>query len=622
MKKIILLTFLLHTLLISVKGQIYFYEDFSSNALPTGWQNLDQDNDSYKWKFMSGFAVSDSWYNNNALTPNNWLITKAIDLSQASGDLALNYAIAAYDPDWAAEHYEVRISTTTSAVASFGTVLYEETLSQGGTFLNRSINLNSYAGQTIYLAFIHNETTDQYKLALDDIMIVGPNEIAISEITTAQYIRVGNNISVTGKVVNYGISPLTSYEVSYNIDNGTESPVYTVTGINVQQGSTHQFTHNISIPTTVADNVTLNVTVGKPNGVLDGTDNNVGHKDIVIYNNSVEHRVLMEHFTTANCSNCPSATSQLNTWLSSRPDVIWLSHHDGYYTDGLTIPASTTLTTFYNDGGSTYAPGIMLDRRWLAPDGDPGPVFSPYSGNPALIDQVRNYPAFVSVNFKNPSFNSNTRVLTLTVSGTFVNSVEANNLRLSLYAREDNLKTTPGQAGSSSGVNYIHNHVMRAAISGVWGETNVITSGTEGSTYSKTFTYTIPTTFNLDNLSFIAFVSEYNSDVNQRNILNAKAVTLNDLISGAYLEDETGIDDNTAALFATVNVFPNPTDNQLYIQTDATIQQIDIFNINGQQINTTPIREAILSVGHLADGLYLLRITTENGVVMKKFIKN
>jgi len=88
------------------------------------------------------------------------------------------------------------------------------------------------------------------------------------------------------------------------------------------------------------------------------------------------------------------------------------------------------------------------------------------------------------------------------------------------------------------------------------------------------------------------------------------------------LDDETGIDDNTAALSAIVNIFPNPTENQLYIQTDATIQQIDIFNINGQQINTTPLYDAILSVGHLAGGLYLLRITTENGVVMKKFIKN
>lgn len=621
MKKIILLAFLLYTLLIPVKGQIYFYEDFSSNALPTGWLNYDRDLDGYDWDFENEFAVSYSWYN-DPLTPNNWLITKAIDLSQASGELALNYAIAGYESQWPAEHYEVRISTTNTDVASFATILYEETISQGGVFLNRSVDLDAYAGQTIYLAFIHNETTDQYALVLDDVMIVGANEMALSEITTPSYIRVGNNISVTGTVYNYGVSPLTSYEVSYNVNNGTESPVYTVTGINVAQGSTHQFTHNITIPATVPDTMTLYVNIRRPNGVLDGTDNNVAQKEIIIYSNSVEHRVLMEHFTTANCTACPSATSQLNTWLSSRPDVIWLSHHAGYYTDGLTIAASSSLTTFYNDGGSTYAPGIMLDRLWLAPDGDPGPVFSPYSGNPGLIDQIRSYPAFVSVNFKNPSFNSNTRVLTLTVSGTFVNSVSANNLRLSLYAREDNLKTTPGQAGSSSGVNYIHNHVMRAAISGVWGETNVITSGAEGTTYSKTFTYTIPTTFNLDNLSFIAFVSEYNSDVNQRNILNAKAVTLNDLISGAYLEDETGIDDNTAALSAKVNVFPNPTDNQLYIQTDATIQQIDIFNINGQQINTTPLHDAILSVGHLADGLYLLRITTENGVVMKKFIKN
>lgn len=628
MKKVLFLAVLIFAFLLCSKAQIYFSEEFSNNALPTGWTNLDQDGDGKKWQFSNGTAISYSYYNNTGLRPDNWLISKAINLTGITGNISLSYAIAAYHANYPAEHYQVRISTTTNSVTSFSTILRDETLSQGGTWLSCSIDLSSYQGETIYLAFVHNDTYNEYALLLDDIMIIGENEIALESITTPTTILVDGTAMVTGKIRNLSATPLTSYSISYNIDGGEESSVYTVSGLNIAGGAVHNFTHDVPLPTNTLGYYTLNVTVSQPNGEADNTSNNTESMDFTVYRYAVEHRVLLENFATANCGNCPSATNQIKNWLASRPKIIWLVHHAGYYTDGLTIPASTSLTAFFNDGGSTYTPAIMLDRKHIAPDGDPGPAFSAFSGSSQLLDQIAAIPAFVTVNFTNASYNSSTRQLTITVEGEIVNILNGSNLRLSLYAKEDNLKTTPGQAGSSLGVNYIHNNTMRAAISNVWGESNVITSPNEGTTYSKTFTYTIPSNFDLEQLSFVAFVSQYNSNVNKRNIYNSKAVKMSDIISGAYVNDHTYHPTDPASIptdnYTTPEllIYPNPADNFLFVETILNIESIKIFNVQGQYIDSKPIANTMIPISHLANGIYILQITTQEGnILTQRFVK-
>ncbi|HRR04774.1 MAG TPA: Omp28-related outer membrane protein, partial [Bacteroidales bacterium] len=187
---------------------------------------------------------------------------------------------------------------------------------------------------------------------------------------------------------------------------------------------------------------------------------------------------------------------------------------------------------------------------------------------------------------------------------------------------------TPGQAGSSLGVNYIHNNTMRAAISNVWGESNVITSPNEGTTYSKTFTYTIPSDFDLEQLSFVAFVSQYNSNVNKRNIYNSKAVKMSDIISGAYVNDHTYHPTDPASIptdnYTTPEllIYPNPADNFLFVETILNIESIKIFNVQGQYIDSKPIANTMIPISHLANGIYILQITTQEGnILTQRFVK-
>jgi len=74
-----------------------------------------------------------------------------------------------------------------------------------------------------------------------------------------------------------------------------------------------------------------------------------------------------------------------------------------------------------------------------------------------------------------------------------------------------------------------------------------------------------------------------------------------------------------------VAVHPNPAYNQITVETDIAIQTIEIIDFQGriiQQQNNLDTPNVIqLNLSNISNGLYLLRLTTENGLVSKKIVK-
>lgn len=66
-------------------------------------------------------------------------------------------------------------------------------------------------------------------------------------------------------------------------------------------------------------------------------------------------------------------------------------------------------------------------------------------------------------------------------------------------------------------------------------------------------------------------------------------------------------------------IFPNPVNNELYIQTNGKINSVKIYDLKGNLI--TEGTEKIINVVDFSEGLYILKIETNNGVYTKKFIK-
>lgn len=432
------------------------------------------------------------------------------------------------------------------------------------------------------------------------------DEIALTSLDISNYQTLNGSFQVKGVVANNGVQAITSYRVKYRIDGGAWSADYSVTG-NIASFGTGNFTHNVPATITSTGHHTLEVEVSSPNGNTDNVSDNTISMQIIVNENSVPRKPLLEHFSTMQCPNCPPAHTNIENWLSTRPDVIHLIHHCGYYTDTYTVSESQSLMTFYNDGGSTYAPATMLDRMRLT-DEDPGPVFFPSASiTPGLIDQRLNAPAFISVNI-NGSYDPSTRNLSLTVSGETVGEVVENNLRLTVYIMED------GLINSQSGVtgDYTHNCVMRGAISGggAWGDQNVV-STTVGSTYSKTYNYTIDASWVVENLTVIAFVNNHDaSNVNNRAVMNANSAKVTELTTGISENNETG----TA-------IYPNPATDVLNVISENNISKVEIFNVQGQMVKAVNGNVSSLSISDMNAGVYFVKVTTDQGTATHKLIK-
>ncbi len=81
---------------------------------------------------------------------------------------------------------------------------------------------------------------------------------------------------------------------------------------------------------------------------------------------------------------------------------------------------------------------------------------------------------------------------------------------------------------------------------------------------------------------------------------------------------------NSNQIDASLRIYPNPMDAFLNINATATILNTEIVDINGRTIQTSAQNknEVALNLENLQSGIYLLKVTTENGSSIQKIIKN
>ncbi|HBG70006.1 MAG TPA: hypothetical protein DHV29_02935 [Bacteroidales bacterium] len=182
------------------------YEGFEDGVLPTGWSTIDNDGDGNSWDFVAdgsltthggvGAASSASWIN-VPLTPDNWLITPAVDLSNAAASYQLKYYVIGQDPAWEQETYGIYVSTTGTAVGNFTSLLQEQLPASHTAYQERTIDLSAYAGNpNVYIAFRHWNCTDWFRLNLDDVSIstsVQPANVTIYEGDNVRFMDLSTN---------------------------------------------------------------------------------------------------------------------------------------------------------------------------------------------------------------------------------------------------------------------------------------------------------------------------------------------------------------------------------------------------------------------------------------------
>ena len=177
------------------------------------------------------------------------------------------------------------------------------------------IDISSVAGSqsTVWIRFkfvnLPPSNDGGYAWMVDDASIStdDPVDIELVSINTITPTAIGF-IDITGTVENNGSDVITSYDVTYTIDGGAASAVYSVTGANILNGATADFTHDVQADLTTPDTYTVEVTISNVNG---GTEpdltNNVLSKDITTVSQFIQKKVLHEVLTSSTCAPCAVA---------------------------------------------------------------------------------------------------------------------------------------------------------------------------------------------------------------------------------------------------------------------------------------------------------------------------
>ena len=238
MKKICTLMLAIFAI-VCANAQVYVYMEDFENGIPATWQNIDNDGDSFSWITVdtandkmaphSGlYSVSSASFDNPSTTvlhPDNWLITDTIAVPEIiingiTAPVYLSWWDAAQDPNYPSDHYEVYISTTGNTIADFtDPAVFTKTLTTS-TWTNRTVDITAYAGQKIYVAFVHNNCSDQFMMKLDDIAVYYMNESSIA--VTPSSIGFGTNFVNTHSNI-YTVT-LTTALIGTDIDVTTNAP--------------------------------------------------------------------------------------------------------------------------------------------------------------------------------------------------------------------------------------------------------------------------------------------------------------------------------------------------------------------------------------------------------------
>ena len=220
----------------AVNAQTLLSESFEEATLPSTWTTLDNDGDGYTWQSSqeisadweahtgTSCATSASYINNvGALNPDNYLISPDITIPAGSATL-LTFWYRGQDPSYAAEHFLVKVGAAgASAVSDFTAQVFEATAT--GDYTQATVDLSSYAGQTIRIAFVHNDVTDMYWLNIDDVEVVAASDAAIMvNPATVDFgtVMTGTNadatVNVTGMLLDAAIAVTTAAPFAVSAD--------------------------------------------------------------------------------------------------------------------------------------------------------------------------------------------------------------------------------------------------------------------------------------------------------------------------------------------------------------------------------------------------------------------
>ncbi|MBT8195499.1 MAG: Omp28-related outer membrane protein [Bacteroidia bacterium] len=331
-----------------------------------------------------------------------------------------------------------------------------------------------------------------------------------------------------------------------------------------------------------------------------------------------QKKVLIEENTGAWCQFCPDGAVQVNNLMNLYPGLVYTTAiHNG---DGMVNPSSSAIESAFPPTGF---PAGMVDRvSW--PGQSNVPVSRTQWGSYTVQRLLGTTPVNVSMN---AVYDATTRLSTVTVTANFTGAASGN-MKINLFYSENKVTGTGSGFNQSNAYNnsaghpyyqagnpivgFEHDHVLRYTAGPVHGVTGIIPSTvTAGSTYSNTFTYTLPANFDESNMKIIGvIIGDDNS------IMNVEEGNLSGFTS---IKDEVNL--------SIGNLYPNPASNFVTVEynlKNSSNVELKIYNALGQVVST--LKDKHEAAGNhtetfdlnLTKGMYFLNINTDQATFTRK----
>jgi hypothetical protein len=538
----------------AVSGQTYLTEDFSSNLMPpAGWSI---DGMPGQWMISNtdnagGIAPEGLFTYEDTVTYTR-LISPAIDLTGLTTvALIFNHYYSFYDNP--APVFGV---ATRSGGGSWTSVWQVAPAGDVGPELKVLDITSSDVGQADFQLcfYINGDLYNMNYWFLDDIMLFTPLslDLALKAISLPEYILVNNNVTLTGTVLNWGSSDITSLEVAYRVDGGP-AQISSITGVTIPFAGSYDFTHSVPLSFSTAGGYhTINVNIQDVNNGTDlNPDNDSSSAAIGVVPWAPEKKVFCEEATGTWCGFCVRGICFMNYMEQTYPES-WI---------GVAV---------HNDDPMVYAPWDdeipnIIPNFPGYPSGTLDRAGSDYTDpsdfEEAYLERITKISP-VSVDIENFTWDTATRVVGFDVICQFSIDMPGE-MRFAAAILEDSVWGTGsgyiqsnyysgGNLGPMCGFESLpdhipaasmhYDHVGRVILDSPYGTPSSIQGPiTSGSSFSYHYTYTIPNNWRFDKLEFVGLVLNNTSG----EILNANSI---DFMVGME-EMNKG---------AVLSVYPNP----------------------------------------------------------------
>ena len=676
MKKTLLLTLALILSAVSFAQEktILLNETFNSTSLPSGW--LVYGPGSNNWKIsLTNRAGSECnelmFYFDPAVNGISRLVTKSMNLKTVES-VAISF-----------KHYLDNFSGSNKigiATSSDNGITWNEAWSQsysktGNYIVNEVISTPDFGKANVkFCIYFEGDSYNIYSWHFDDLEIFTQKDIDIRmlSIDIPEIIEAGDT-QVKFTVQNIGKETIKSFEVkSFNIADNYCGTLNTQTfETELAPFETKQFTFEHVFTLNPGD-YTIPMEIISVNGTTDNDNNdNSLSKDFSVTMGYTQRIPMIEHFSSSTCGPCKEVNINMNALTanySGKYTYVKYPLSFPYPGDPYNTEYARTRTTYY---GVTSAPHLFLDGNNQGFGAIKAQNFEAQYNMPAYVnikgafdvdyDTIRivadfmsyvnidNVRAFISVNekttTKNTSENGETefhhisltmpdnaegRIINikagdyyrmecnLNITETFMEDIgdlevalwlqnyetkeiynsryayeytthcyPARNLNINVNGSQKNISWEAPEKGNPIGYNVFVNNEL------------VLENTTELS-YSTTSN---------DKLFFVEVVALYEKDRSSVGIAKK------------YVLGENVIDNKEIGC----SIYPNPTDDRLYIETQTTAQTVEIYDVLGKaqnlRISGSQDLRISVDVSNLNSGIYIIKINTEEGNIVRRFIK-